>query len=155
MFLSLASPNYRPTQSLRELFNRITCFWLRCFHPRKWQAHLSALVLPSAESTQIRLFLAPILWVQIKPGAPDSTWGAVCLLALRSPLWLQLEFTGHWFPSQASQQVVSCQQGHDVSGSMGGTANVRQDHWEEGEEREVRGWVKSLKAGPFVAKACQ
>lgn len=71
-----------------------------------------------------------------------------------SAAWLQLEFTGHWFPSQASQQVVGCQQGHGVSCSMGGTANMGQDHWKGEEEREVRGWFKSLTgallSGPWL-----
>lgn len=53
-------------------------------------------------------------------------------------MWLQLELTGHRLPSQASQQIVSRQHRHDVSGSVGGTADVRQDHWRGEEGREMR-----------------
>lgn len=89
--------------------------------------------------------MAPVLWVQINPGTADSIPGMSAWPSVL-PVWLQFEFTGHRLPSQASQQVVGCQQGHGVSGSMGGTANVGQDHW-KGEADELRGF-KSLTAGP-------
>ena len=69
---------------------------------------------------------------------PQNGYRSDFPLAPRVPVWLQLEFTGHRLPSQASQQVVSCQDRHDVSGPVGGTANVRQDHWKGEEGREMR-----------------
>lgn len=91
--------------------------------------------------------MAPVLWVQIQAGTADSIPGTSAWPNLLS-VWLQLEFTGHWLPSQASQQVVGSQQGHRVSGSMGGTANVGQDHW-KGEEDGVKSVVQEPYSGPF------
>lgn len=65
---------------------------------------------------------------------------------------LQLEFTGHRLPSQASQQVVSCQDRHDVSGPVGGTANVGQDHWKGEEGQEMRRVVQEPYLGLEFAR---
>lgn len=147
MLLSLAPPSYSPTQSLREFFNTMTRFWRRNFQPQKWQAHLPAPVFPLQHQHRSGFSMAPVLWVQIKPGTADSIPG-MSAWPSELPVWLQLEFTGHCLPSQASQQVVGCQQGHGVAGSMGGTANVGQDHW-KGEEDGVKRVVQEPYSGPF------
>lgn len=99
--------------------------------------------LPSAGSEQIRLFS-----LGSRPVGPDQA-SADRLQGHNGPpdpqrlLSLQLELPGHRLPSQASQQVVSCQQGHGVSGSIGGATNVGQDHWKGEEQREVRVFPES------------
>lgn len=107
---------------------------------------VASTVFPLQHQHRSDFSMAPVLWVQINPGTADcipgmSAWPSVL------PVWLQLEFTGHRLPSQASQQVVGCQQGHGVSGSIGGTANVGQDHW-KGEADGVKR-VQEPYSGPF------
>lgn len=142
MLLSLAPPSYSPTQSLRESFNTITCFGADVPNHKSGKhisQHQSSLCSISTDWTS--------LWLQIKPGIADSIPGMSAWPSVLT-VWLQLEFTGHCLPSQASQQVVGCQQGHDVSGSMGGTANVGQDHW-KGEEDGVKRVVQEPYSRPF------
>lgn len=146
MLLSLAPPSYSPTQSLRELFNTNTHL-AQTFPTTRVASTSPSTSLPSAASAQIRLFHGSY------PVGPNQAWHSRQHPGMSAwpsvlPVWLQLEFTGHWLPSQASQQVVGCQQGHDVSGSMGGTANVGQDHW-KGEEDGVKRVVQEPYSGPF------
>lgn len=148
MLLSV-SPSYMP-RHLRELFNRITHLGLGCFHHTS-AAHLLVPVFPlqNGYRSDFFLWLPPCGSNQARVRLTEAQ-GPLALVH-RVPCGYSLSSLGIGSPSQASQQVVSCQDRHDVSGPVGGTANVGQDHWKGGRTGNEKGGSRALPR----ARVCQ